>query len=184
MMFLSEYQLPSLELFISRECFKNSLGFTGSVKRSLTSLIRKAWGGLLWGPSWLNVSENVQILTTCIETGRADSASSSPQCLGVMFMFILTEMFWVRPFYTRSAPSSPPGRWGLLPWNRYFWHLVDLSIFWQTQLAMRSLRPEHFFHIRSGPPYLWPYSNCCQVCSVLLEPCFRRHSMTRPSSWF
>ena len=25
------------------------------------------------------------------------------------------------------------------------------------------------FHIRSVPPHLWTYSNCCQVCSVQVE---------------
>ena len=24
-------------------------------------------------------------------------------------------------------------------------------------------------HIRSGPPYLWTYPNCCPVCSVQME---------------
>ena len=25
------------------------------------------------------------------------------------------------------------------------------------------------FHIRSGPPHLWTYSNCCQVCSLQVD---------------
>ena len=29
--------------------------------------------------------------------------------------------------------------------------------------------PGKLFHIRSGPPHLWTYWNCCQVCSIWVE---------------
>ena len=40
---------------------------------------------------------------------------------------------------------------------------------WVTTASYEVPPSGRLFHIRSGPPHLWTYSNCCQVCSQQVE---------------